>query len=75
MGDAKQACSCRDWSCGLPPCDECGEDHGGIDMGDRRLCRDCHLDHMMKRIWEAERRDPGSLDRRIAEVFGPRKQP
>ncbi len=64
----KQACDCRDWSCGLPPCDGCGEDHGGLEFGDKRLCRDCHLAAMWKRIEECEIRDPGSLDRRLAEV-------
>ena len=37
MSDVEsQACSCKPW-CGLPPCRECNDDHGGIDG----LCRDC----------------------------------
>lgn len=73
----KQACECRDWSCGLPPCSVCGEDHGGIDMGAAgRFCRDCHLEYMMKRIGESIERDPEAFDRHlenVAKLFGSRK--
>lgn len=47
-----QACDCLNWSCGLPPCAECGEDHGGLERQGRRLCRDCWQDEMMNAIAE-----------------------
>jgi len=46
----RQACDCKDWSCGLPPCDGCGEDHGGHKVGDKNLCRDCDLEFVFEHM-------------------------
>lgn len=40
--EPSHVCDCNPW-CGLPPCDECGEDHGSIELNGRRLCRDCNV--------------------------------
>jgi hypothetical protein len=45
--EPQPACSCRP-HCGLPPCTECGEDHGGHDHGNGvHLCRDCDLEYRL----------------------------
>lgn len=48
MSDKTKVCGCFD--CNLPPCDGCNDDHGGINMGDRRLCRDCFMEVMAARM-------------------------
>ncbi len=55
-------CGCKD--CPFPPC-PCGEDHGSCPDG---LCRDCYHASLFKAIDEAEKRNPGSLEKRCAEV-------
>lgn len=45
MSDQQQVCDCDPW-CGLPPCDECGEDHGGNELNGRHLCRDCEIEEL-----------------------------
>ena len=64
----KQACSCKDWGCGLPPCDGCGEDHGGLERDGKRLCRDCWQEASWAAIEAHERENPGALEKRLAEV-------
>lgn len=68
-----QACQCKDWACGLPACEGCGEDHGGTEYEGQHLCRDCFQDAAWKRIADYEERNPGSLERRLAELFGSKK--
>ena len=70
----KQACDCRDWSCGLPPCAECNEDHGGLERNDRRLCRDCWQDEAMNAIAAHEKANPGVLKKRVDELFGDKRK-
>lgn len=62
--------------CGLPPCAECNEDHGGLKLEGMDLCRDCWQDEMFNRIAEHEKQHPGSLEKRLqelGELFGRRK--
>lgn len=65
MGDP--VCYCNP-PCGLPPCAECNEDHGGLRLEGRGLCRDCWQEATWKRIAEHEEKHPGSLARRLEEL-------
>lgn len=59
-------CGCKD--CPWPVCEDCGEDHGSTQYGDKNLCRDCAHDAIFRSIDEHERKNPGSLGKRLSEL-------
>lgn len=73
IGIAESACSCSK-DCPFPPC-PCGEGHGSCPGG---MCRDCYHESLFKAIEDEERRNPGALDGRLAElatIFGSKAKP